>query len=311
MAKYIFGVDVGGTTVKMGLFTVEGELQSKWEIPTRKEAAGVNILPDIADSIRDNMKSHNLTEADIEGIGIGVPGPVDGSGVIHGAANLGWGEFSVKENMERALGIRTEVGNDANVAALGEMWAGGARGYSNVVMVTLGTGVGGGVIVDGKIVNGATGAGGEIGHLHVNDDEDDVCGCGNKGCLEQYSSATGVVRIAKKKLQELAQPSSLRDKDIKAKDIFDAMKLGDGIAIEVGKVYGEYLGRGLAMVSAVVNPEVFCIGGGVAYAGQIVIDYLKPSYEKYAFRGCRDVDFTLATLGNDAGIYGGAKLVIG
>lgn len=311
MAKYIFGVDVGGTTVKMGLFTVEGELQSKWEIPTRKEAAGVNILPDIADSIRDNMKSHDLTEADIEGIGIGVPGPVDGSGVIHGAANLGWGEFSVKENMERALGIRTEVGNDANVAALGEMWAGGARGYSNVVMVTLGTGVGGGVIVDGKIVNGATGAGGEIGHLHVNDDEDDVCGCGNKGCLEQYSSATGVVRIAKKKLQELAQPSSLRDKDIKAKDIFDAMKLGDGIAIEVGKVYGEYLGRGLAMVSAVVNPEVFCIGGGVAYAGQIVIDYLKPSYEKYAFRGCRDVDFTLATLGNDAGIYGGAKLVIG
>lgn len=311
MAKYIYGVDLGGTTVKMGLFTVEGELLSKWEIPTRKEASGVNILPDIADSIRDNMKSHDITEADVEGIGIGVPGPVDNSGVIHGAANLGWGEFSVKETMERALNIRTVVGNDANVAALGEMWAGGAQGYSNVVMVTLGTGVGGGVIVDGKIVNGATGAGGEIGHLHVNDDEEDVCGCGNKGCLEQYSSATGCVRIAKKKLAELNQPSSLRDKDIAAKDIFDAMKLGDGIAIEVGKVYGEYLGRGLAMVSAVVNPEVFCIGGGVAKAGQIVIDYLKPSYDKYAFRGCRDVAFTLATLGNDAGIYGSAKLVIG
>ncbi|MBO6297263.1 MAG: ROK family glucokinase [Lachnospiraceae bacterium] len=312
MAKVIFGVDLGGTTVKMGYFDTEGNVKDKWEIPTRKENNGSRILPDIAESIKKKMAEQGMEKDDVIGVGIGVPGPVDASGVIYKAANLGWDVFSVKEELAVLLGgIPVEAGNDANVAALGEMWQGGGRGYKNLVAVTLGTGVGGGIIVEGKILTGATGAGGEIGHIHIVDDEPETCGCGNHGCLEQYASATGIARLARRRLAADDKESVLRSGEISAKTVFDAVKAGDALAKEVAEEFGMYLGKGLAAVACVVNPEIFVIGGGVSKAGEVLFDYIVDEYKKYVFRGSREAKFALATLGNDAGIYGAAKLVLG
>lgn len=310
MKKYVFGVDVGGTTVKLGLFDPEGEVKEKWEIPTRKEDNGDHIIADIAKSIKEKMSANSIDRMDVVGVGIGVPGPVKEDGTVLLAANLGWGKRNIAMELGEFLRVPVMAGNDANVAALGEMWRGGGRGYKNMVAVTLGTGVGGGIIIGGKIVSGSTGAGGEIGHIHLEDEEPAACGCGGHGCLEQYASATGVVRIAKKKLAFSETASVLRDKEITAKDIWDAVKEGDELAIEVAKVYGEYLGKGLAAVANVVNPDIFVIGGGVSKAGEVLIDYMKPYFEKYVFPGAKNAKFALAVLGNDAGIYGAAKLVL-
>ena len=309
--RYCFGVDVGGTTVKLGFFDEEGNLLEKWEIPTRTEDHGKNILPDVAASILDKMKEREVSREDIAGVGIGAPGPVDAKGTVYVAVNLGWGTFSLKNELQSLLNLPVEAGNDANVAALGEMWKGGGQGYSNVVAVTLGTGVGGGIIVDGKILSGATGAGGEIGHIHVMDDETEACNCGNCGCLEQYTSATGIVRLAKRRLAEDDKPSVLRESgNISAKTVFDAVKDGDELAIEVAERFGKILGKTLAGIAAVVNPEIFVIGCGVSKAGPVLLDYIQKNYTLYAFSGSRGALFALATLGNDAGIYGAAKLVL-
>lgn len=311
MSKYIFGVDLGGTTVKLGLFDPEGKVLEKWEIITRKEDSGKLILPDIANTIKAKMQEKSIAKEDVIGVGIGVPGPVDSNGVIYKAANLGWGVFSIKEELTGLLdGIRVEAGNDANVAALGEMWRGGGQGYNNMVAVTLGTGVGGGIIVDGRILTGAKGAGGEIGHILVEEHETEVCGCGKTGCLEQYASATGVVRLANRRFAKDDKASVLRGKNISAKDVWDAVKAGDELAVEVAKQFGEYLGKGLAAVACVVNPDIFVIGGGVSKAGDVLMDYMVEPYKKYVFHGSRETKFALATLGNDAGIYGAAKLVV-
>ncbi len=309
--SYIFGVDLGGTTVKIGYFNTDGEVVEKWEIPTRKENSGEKILPDIADSIKNKMNEKGMKKEDIKGVGIGVPGPVDGKGTIYKAVNLGWGVMSIKSILSDLLdGINVEAGNDANVAALGEMWKGGGQGYSNMVAVTLGTGVGGGIIIDSKILAGSTGAGGEIGHIHVEDKEEEFCGCGNKGCLEQYASATGITRLAVRRLAKDNKDSILRGKELNAKLVWDAVKQGDAVAEEIAVLFGEYLGKGLAAVACTVNPEVFVIGGGVSKAGEILLKYVEEPYKKYAFIGSREASFKLATLGNDAGIYGAAKLIL-
>ena len=311
MGKKVFGVDIGGTTVKMGYFTSEGELLDKWEIPTRTEDNGANILPDIASSIIKKIGSEKLTLADVSGIGISVPGPVDDNGIVHRCVNLGWGVFDIDEEMKKHIDLPVFAGNDANAAALGEVWKGGGSGHSNVVVVTLGTGVGGGIIVNGKILSGYSGAGGEIGHIHMNDDEEEECGCGNKGCLEQYASATGIARLARMRLAEDDKPSSLRKaQSINAKVVWDAVKAGDAVAIEIAERFGKILGKGLSVIADVTNPELFVIGGGVSKAGPVIIDYIKKNYLKYVFHGSRDTGFALATLGNDAGIFGSAKLVL-
>ncbi len=311
MEKYCFGVDVGGTTVKLGLFNQDGELLDKWEIPTRTENDGQAILPDVAKSIKDKMTEKELSREDIIGVGLGAPGPIDKEGTVYNAVNLGWGVFSIRDSLSGLLdGIRVEAGNDANVAALGEMWKGGGLGHKNVIAVTLGTGVGGGIIVDGKMLTGATGAGGEIGHMHIEDKETEKCGCNNYGCLEQYASATGIVRLAKKHLAASDKPSVLREGEVSAKTVFDAVKAGDALADEIAVEFGEYLGKGLAAVASVINPEIFVIGGGVSKAGEVVLEYIRPTYQKYVFAGSRNVMFALAKLGNDAGIYGAAKLVL-
>ena len=310
MTRYCFGIDVGGTTVKCGLFSSDGNLLEKWEIPTRTEEHGKYILPDVGQTILKKMEEQGITVGQVTGIGIGVPGPVDENGVVPMAVNLHWGQVNIVQELENITGIRTQAGNDANVAALGEMWKGGGKGHKNVIMITLGTGVGGGIILNGRILSGSHGSGGEIGHAHVEDAITEPCNCGNCGCLEQVASATGIVRLAKEELARSTDPSMLRGKPISAKSVFDAAKAGDEIADRIGERFGNYLGKALAAAAVVTDPEIFVIGGGVSKAGPIIIDYVKKYYRKYAFGPCEDAFFALATLGNDAGIYGAAKLVL-
>lgn len=310
MKEYCFGVDVGGTTVKIGLFDKEGTILDKWEIPTRTENNGSKILPDIAEALQKKMDEKGLKKEDMAGVGIGAPGPIDKEGTVYEAVNLGWSVFSIRDTLEELCGMPVRAGNDANVAALGEMWKGGGQGYLNLVLVTLGTGVGGGIIVNGEILNGSTGAGGEIGHIHIQDGEVDACGCGNHGCLEQYASATGVVRLAGRILGATDEDSVLRQGEVSAKAVFDAVKAGDAVAIRIAEAFGEYLGKGLAAIAGVVNPEAFVIGGGVSKAGDILFTFIEKNYRKYVFHGSKDAKFELATLGNDAGICGAAKLIL-
>ena len=312
MDKYIFGIDIGGTTVKIGLFDEIGDLKEKWEITTNKADSGSHILSDIADSVKAKMQEKGIDAAHVIGIGVGTPGPVRDDGVLSVAVNLGWTkEFNINDRLTELLnGIYVKAGNDANVAALGEMWKGGGQGYNSIVAVTLGTGVGGGIVVNGKMLTGSTGSGGEIGHIHIEDDEPDACNCGNHGCLEQYASATGIVRLAKRTLVSCDDPSVLRTEEISAKSVFDAVKAGDKVADEIAKKFGTYLGKGLSVIAGVVNPEAFVIGGGVSKAGEVIFKYIQPVFDKYVFSGSSNAVFTLAKLGKDAGMYGSCKLVL-
>lgn len=310
--KYCFGVDVGGTTVKLGLFTVEGELLDKWEIKTYTENEGERILPDVAEAIKGKIAEKLLKAEEICGIGVGVPAPVDKNGAIERAANVGWMAKEIKKELEELTGFPCVIGNDANVAALGEMWKGAGEGEKDLIMVTLGTGVGGGIIINGEIAPSHRGVGGELGHITVNPDEEATCNCGNHGCLEQYASATGVVRIAKKLLAASKEESSLRTLEIvTAKDVFDAAKAGDHLAVEAVEVLGKYLGLVVANVALTVDPDVFVIGGGVSKAGQVLIDVITKYYHKFAkIIGDNKAKVVLAKLGNDAGIYGAARMVL-
>ena len=310
MKNYCFGIDIGGTSVKCGLFDVQGEVLEKWEIKTRVEDNGAYILPDIAASINHKISEKQLNRAEIAGVGIGVPGPVDEAGVVLRAVNLHWGRVQLQDRMEHMVDLPVRAGNDANVAALGEMWKGGGTGYHNVVMVTLGTGVGGGVIINGQVVAGTHGAGGEIGHIHVGEDIPGICNCGKKGCLEQVASATGIVRLANQYLSASEKPSLLRERKISAKVVFDAVKAGDDLAVEIAECFGKYLGKALSVIAGVVDPEAFVIGGGVSKAGPVLLEFIQKYYREYAFSACKEAVFTLAELGNDAGIYGAAKLVL-
>ena len=308
--NYCFGVDIGGTTVKMGIFKFDGETVDKWEIKTRTENKGSSILPDVAYSVAEKLKEHAIPKEAVLGIGVGVPAPVSEDGIVNGTANLGWEYKEVKHELEELTGIKVKVGNDANVAALGEMWKGGGLGQKNIVMVTLGTGVGGGIIIDGQILTGANGAGGEIGHICVNYEETDQCGCGNRGCLEQYASATGIVRLAKKKLEAGTADTVLNAENLTAKDVFDAVKAGNQVAMEIAEEFGRYLGYALANIAALVDPEAIVIGGGVSKAGEILLDYVEKAYKERVFFANKKVRFALAQLGNDAGIFGAAKMVL-
>lgn len=310
MKQYGFGVDIGGTTCKIGLFEMSGSLLEKWEIPTNTENGGAAILDDVAEAVLGKMKQKKLTEADVQGIGLGVPGPVGRDGTVFRCVNLGWDVINVEKELGGKTGLCVKAGNDANVAALGEMWQGGGRGHENVVMVTLGTGVGGGIIIDGKIVSGFHGAGGEIGHIKMRDQESGTCGCGGHGCLEQYASATGIVRLAKERLACKDTDSVLSSvEDLTAKAVFDAARDGDETAKELVDELCTMLGTALANIAAVVDPEIFVIGGGVSRAGEILINGIREHYEEKAFHACRTTEIALATLGNDAGMYGCVRLL--
>lgn len=309
--KYGFGVDLGGTTVKIAYFDETGTMITNWEIPTVTANGGSQILPDIAASIRDFREKSGIDAQALLGIGIGVPGPVDSKGNVNRCVNLGWGTFNISKELSSLTGLPVTAGNDANVAALGEFWKGGGKGYRNMVFVTLGTGVGGGIVIEGKLLHGAHGAGAEIGHMVLNRNETAVCGCGKRGCVEQYCSATGIVRLAKLALDASQEESSLRRvTSLTCKDIFDAGKQGDQLALQVLDQYYAYMGEFLANVCCVVNPEVVVIGGGVSKAGNVLLDGLKPYFGKYVFHAASNVQFALASLGNDAGAYGAFKLAL-
>lgn len=312
MKNYCFGIDVGGTTVKLGLFSTAGELLDKWEITTRTENFGENILSDICEAMEAKLAEKEISLDDIEGVGIGLPGPITNDGTVLQCVNLGWGTFNVEEKLsEMFRGIKVKAGNDANVAALGEAWQGGGKDYDDIVMITLGTGVGGGVIINGKILTGYNGGAGEIGHMHVDDNETDSCNCGRKGCLEQFTSATGVVRLAKRLMNNTDKETKMREfgENITAKDVFDLAKEGDAGANEVVETMGTYLGTAMSHIAVVVNPQAFIIGGGVSKAGQFLIDAIKDKYRETCFATCGDAAVHLATLGNDAGMYGAAAMI--
>ncbi len=312
MEKYIFGMDIGGTTIKLGMFREDGELLKKWEIPTRTMDGGVLVLPDAAASIKEEMEKRGISAEQIQGIGIGVPGPVDREGIVHCCVNLGWGEFNILERMRELFPEVSNVkaGNDATVATLGELCSGGGTGHRSAAMLTLGTGVGGGIAVESAIVFGFHGGAGEWGHMVMNPAEEDVCRCGKHGCLEQYSSATGMVRVAKKFLKESGEPSKLRGQEnITARLICDLAKEGDRLAEEILEECCDYLGRAMSYISCTVDPEIFLIGGGVSRAGAVLLDRVRRNYQKYAFHVTRETPVKGAELGNDAGIYGCMKMV--
>lgn len=313
MEKKCIGIDVGGTSVKIGLFETSGELLDKWEVKTRKEEQGKFILEDAAASIKEKLAAKGIAMTDIAGAGVGIPGPILPNGYVEVCVNLGWRDRNPVEELKALLGVPVRGGNDANVAALGEMWQGGGKGYTDIVMVTLGTGVGGGVIIDEKIIAGKHGLAGEIGHIHIRDDETERCNCGGVGCVEQIASATGIAREARRKMAASSKPSAMRKfgDDVTAKDVLDAAKAGDELALEVMEIVGHYLGLTLAQVALTVDPEIFVIGGGVSKAGRYLLDLVERHYAKFMVISDNRGVIGLAKLGNDAGIYGAARLVLG
>ena len=312
MKTYAFGVDIGGTTIKMGFFTTTGDLLENWEIPTRTEEDGSYILSDIAAEVDRLLTEKEISKLDVEGIGVGVPGPVSPDGTVLKCVNLGWGVFNVEQRLTALTGLKAKAGNDANVAALGEMWQGGGKGYQDIVMVTLGTGVGGGVILNGKILAGVNGAAGEIGHIPMFDDDPECCGCGKRGCLEQYASANGIVRLAKRYFEGNPNAvSTLKEMpSFTSKEIFDEARNGDESALAIVEQCGMLLGKALATIAIVVNPEAFVIGGGMAKAGDILLNVIRKYYRQYAFHASRETEFRAAELSNNAGIYGGVRMVL-
>jgi glucokinase len=315
--KWIAGVDLGGTTTKLAFINLQGDILHKWEIPTDNSNEGLNITKNIADSINDRLAELDHPKAKLVGIGMGAPGPVDyETGVILNVVNLGWKDnFPLRASLEELTLLPAAVENDANCAALGEMWRGAGEGARNLVCVTLGTGVGGGVISGGSIVQGASGAAGEIGHITVKPFDGAPCNCGKKGCLETVASATGIVRLATTEVSKQESSGKLaelfaKNGKITAKEVFDMARGGDEIAIKVVNEVAFHLGLSLANIANTLNPEKIVLGGGVSKAGDILLETVNENFSKFAFSAVRNsTELALATLGNDAGVIGAAWLV--
>lgn len=309
MKKWCLGIDIGGTSVKFGLFDMEGMLLKKWSIPTRTQESGKNILEDIAISLEKNLKIWGFEREQIAGAGLGVPGLVMEYGTVLHAENLGWDRVAVAEELKKLTGIQIKVENDANLAALGEIWKGSGKNCHSMLFVTLGTGIGCGIVIDDKILSGVSGAAGEIGHMHVEDHMKKQCNCGKYGCLEQFASATGICWLGNQIMENSSEDSALRGQEISARIVFDAVRNQDLLAVQIAEKFGYYLGKALAASACIINPERIVIGGGVSRAGNIILDYVEKYYYKYAYPPCENVEFRLASLGSEAGIYGGARLI--
>ncbi|HEM5218221.1 TPA: ROK family glucokinase [Streptococcus suis] len=318
MSKKIIGIDLGGTSVKLAILTTEGEIQEKWSIKTNILDDGSHIVPDIIGSIKQRFETHGLTKDDFLGVGMGSPGVVDSeAGTVIGAYNLNWKTLQlVKEQFETALGLPFFIDNDANVAALGEQWVGAGNNNPNVVFMTLGTGVGGGVIAAGNLIRGVKGAGGELGHITVDFDEPFACTCGKKGCLETVASATGIVNLSRRYADQYAGDAKLKQmiddgQDVTAKDVFDLAKEGDDLALIVYRHFSEYLGVACANIAAVLNPAYIVLGGGVSAAGEFLLDGVRKVFAENSFPQIKEsTQIVLATRGNDAGVLGAASLVL-
>jgi glucokinase len=315
--QWIVGVDLGGTTTKIAFLTMGGEILHKWEIPTDNSEKGKNITGNIGKAIEGKLAELGEKKAKLIGIGMGAPGPVDYvNGVILNVVNLGWEDnFPLQDRLQEVTALPVAIENDANCAALGEMWKGAGTGAKDIVCVTLGTGVGGGVIVAEKIVQGVNGASGEIGHITVIPAGGAPCNCGKTGCLETVASATGIVRLAMNELSKNAVDGELaeiyaKNGKVTAKEVFDTARNGDGLAKNVLAEVSFHLGFVLANIGNTLNPEKIILGGGVSRAGDILSDAVKENFSKYAFSAVRDsTKISIATLGNDAGVIGAARLI--
>ena len=308
MEQLYFGVDIGGTATKIGAFEQRGTLLSKWEIKTDTSEAGSLILPNVAEEILHYAR--NLSR--VTAIGVGIPGPVQRGGYVKRCVNLGWGDFNPARELAAILrGVPVFAGNDANMAAMGEYWQGSGKDADSLIFIKLGTGVGGGIILDGKMVFGSGGLGGEIGHVVVNPDETLPCNCGQLGCLDQTASATGIVRSAQRLLDSSDAPSVLRAiTPLTARDVVDAARRGDALAEEAFDRCMYFLGKGMAMLTNIIDPDLFIIGGGVSKAGSYLIDTVKKHYDSLATLTDHRAGIALARLGNDAGLFGAAKLAM-
>ena len=308
MESLILGVDIGGTSIKVGLFE-ERTLLRKWSLPTRVDETGSQIIPDLAESMRNEMTPEELDA--LAFVGLDFPGHMFGDGRTCEAVNINWKDYPLLDEIDKYIGKPAIATNDANAACLAEGWMGAAEGCPDYVMVTLGTGVGGGIVANGKLISGRTGSAGEIGHITINPDEEIACNCGNHGCLEQYAAAPGFVRWASEAVKNSDKESSLKGKEsMEAKDFFDAASEGDELALELVDRYAHYLGLGLGSIGSVMDPEVFVIGGGIAQAGMYLIDAVAKYYREHVYPGARDARFVMAKLKNDAGICGAAKLAL-
>lgn len=315
--KKIIGIDLGGTTAKFAILNLDGEIQTKWSIETDISEEGSKIVPNIIESINHHLDLYHMTIDDFIGIGMGSPGTVNRKeGTVIGAYNLNWKTLQpIRQQIEDGTGLPFFIGNDANVAALGEQWVGAGNNEPNVVFITLGTGVGGGLISDGNLLYGALDAAGEIGHVTVEMDGYE-CTCGKKGCLEQYTSATGVVRMARDMSEEFAGESELKyriddGQTVDAKTVFDLAKDGDSLANIVVDRAAKYLGLALGNVANLLNPSTIVLGGGVSRAGQFLADKVHAEVQEIVFPTIREVTkIKIAELGNDAGVIGAASLVL-
>ena len=318
MSKKIIGIDLGGTSVKLAILTTAGDIQEKWSIKTNILDEGSHIVPDIIESIKHRFETHGLTKDDFLGIGMGSPGVVDSTaGTVIGAYNLNWKTLQlVKKQFEAELGLPFFIDNDANVAALGEQWVGAGENNPDVVFMTLGTGVGGGVIAAGNLIRGVKGAGGELGHITVDFEAPFACTCGKKGCLETVASATGIVNLTRRYAEEYAGDAKLKQmiddgQEVTAKDVFDLAKEGDDLALIVYRHFSDYLGVACANIAAVLNPAYIVLGGGVSAAGEFLLEGVRKVFAENSFPQIKEsTQLVLATLGNDAGVLGAASLVL-
>lgn len=313
----LIGIDLGGTTVKFAIMTKEGDIQQKWSITTNIMDEGSHIVPDIIESINHHLDLYQLSKDRIIGIGMGTPGTVDQEmGTVKGAFNLNWREpQNVRAEIEAGVGLPVAIDNDANSAALGEQWRGAGNNEPDVAFITLGTGVGGGLIHEGKLIHGVSGAAGEVGHMVV-EPNGYLCTCGNHGCLEQYASATGVVHLAHDFADAYAGNSKLKQlldngDEVTSKIVFDLAKQDDFLANEVVNKVAFYLGLACANLANILNPSKIVIGGGVSAAGRFLLDRVDENFQEFAFKSTREAtELRLAELGNDAGAYGAASLAL-
>ena len=318
MSQKIIGIDLGGTSVKFAILTQEGEIQEKWSIKTNILDEGSHIVDDMIESIQHRFELLGLAATDFQGIGMGSPGVVDReNGTVIGAYNLNWKTLQpIKEKMEKALGIPFFIDNDANVAALGERWMGAGENQPDVVFMTLGTGVGGGIVAEGKLLHGVAGAAGELGHITVDFDQPIPCTCGKKGCLETVASATGIVNLTRRYADEYEGDAELKrliddGEEVTAKTVFDLAKEGDDLALIVYRNFSRYLGIACANIGSILNPSTIVIGGGVSAAGEFLLQGVQKVYDENTFPLVRTTTkLALATLGNDAGVIGAASLVL-
>ncbi|MCA0970086.1 ROK family glucokinase [Halobacillus litoralis] len=314
MEKFFLGADIGGTTVKLAVINSSGEIKKKWEIPTNTDNQGASIPEDISQAINETLDELHIDKDQLVGIGAGAPGFVDtDTGYIHEAVNIGWKNFDFGNILKSLTGLPVWVDNDANLAALGENWLGAGEGAENLIAVTLGTGVGGGIISNGQIINGANGTAAEIGHMTVVKEGGAPCNCGKTGCLETETSATGIVRKAKLALADFPSSSlksSIDQQSLTSKEVFEAASNGDELAESVLEDVIDVLGLSIANLAIALNPEKIVVGGGVSQAGEQLLRPLRDSYQSYALaRTAEATTFDLARLGNDAGVIGGAYLV--